>query len=353
MVRLGLNILVEIMNKIIIRADGSRDIGLGHIMRCLTLADGLKHKKPDADIMFISKYEDGRGILKSRDYKVVDTEADEVLQIKRLADREALLITDFLDTDNAYISRIKGTTDIRVIAIDNNTRLKVIDADAVVNANVFDEGEIKSIGSTRYYLGPKYVILRKEFDTAHKEGKELRDKVQRILVLSGGGDFAGGNLILNSIEALEKIHEGIHINVIVGPTFPYRDELNKLLSKTTRPFDVSFAPSNLIELMKNADIAITAAGIVLYELASLGIPSIAVPQITPNTNHQEDIAENFGKCRACINLGKNPNNEQLYEATTMLMRDLSLRTQLSANGKALVDGRGLERAMTIISGFPS
>jgi len=338
------------MNKIIIRADGGRDIGLGHIMRCLTLADELKYKKPDADIAFISKYEDGRSILKSRGYKVVDAEVNEVLQIKRLADRETSLITDFLDTDNAYISRIKGTTDIRVIATDNNTRLKVIDADAVVNANVFDEGETKLIGSTRYYLGPKYVILRKEFDVAHKEEKATRDKVETILVLSGGGDFAGGQLILNSIKALDKINEGIHINVIVGPTFPYRDELNELLSKTKRHFDVSFAPSNLIEIMKNADMAITAAGTVLYELASLGIPSIAVPIVTPNTSHQEDIASNFERHGACINLGRSPSDELLLEKTTMLIKDKSSRKRLSNNARALVDGKGLERALEIILG---
>lgn len=336
--------------RIIFRADGSRDIGLGHIVRCLTLAEELKNRDSSSDILFITKHKEGQEIIEKRGYRVVGTRADEVLQIKEQAGGRALLITDFLDTDNAYISRIKSSSDIRVIAIDNNTRLKKLDADVVINANVFDEAETKVISSTRYFLGPRYVILRREFELARKHKKGIRDKVKTILALSGGGDLTGGKLILNSVKALEKIDKGIHINVIIGPTFPYRDKLSELLVKTKRHFDVSYSPPNLIELMKSADIAVTAAGTVLYELASLGIPSIAIPTVTPDTSHQEDIANNFEKYGACINLGKSPGNELLLEKTMVLMKDKSLRKQLSSNATALVDGNGLERALGIIIG---
>lgn len=333
--------------KTIFRADGNSDLGMGHIFRCLTLANELRDRHSNYEILFISKYEEGQRIIADRGLGVVGTQEDEVLQIRELADSGTLLITDFLDTDNAYISRIKSTTGIKVIAIDNNTRLKKLDVDMVINANVFDEGETRVIGSTRYFLGPKYVILRREFEKAHKQENEIKDEVKRILVLSGGGDFAGGQLTLNSVKALESTDEGCRIHLIMGPAFPYRDELDELLSKATRRFDVSFDPPNLLEILKSADIAITAAGTVLYELASLGIPSIAVPVVISSTSHQEDIANNFERHGACINLGKFPSNELLHEKTVMLMKDKSLRKQMSDNAKALVDGHGLERALGI------
>jgi len=334
--------------KIIFRADGSRDIGLGHIIRCLTLAEELKTRDSSSEILFITRYKEGQKIIEKRGFKVVGTQTDEILQIKELGDSVTLLITDFLDTANAYISRIKDIDNLKVICIDNNTHLKKIDADMLINANVFEEGETKTIGLTRYYLGPKYIILRKEFELAHREGKKIKDKVGTILAVSGGADFAKQSLILNSVKALRKIGEEIDIHLIVGPAFPYKNKLNDLLSKTNRHFHVSYNPLNLVEVMKSADMAITAAGITLYELAALGVPSIAIPQVTPKTSHQEDIAHSFERYGACINLGKFPNNEFVYVETTKLIEDKSLREQLSNNGKALVDGGGLERTVRLI-----
>ena len=335
--------------KIIFRANGSRDIGLGHIVRCLTLAEELKNRDSSSDILFITGHKEGQEVIAKRGYRVVGTQTDEILQIKELGGSGTLLITDFLDTDHAYMSRIKEIANLKVICIDNNTHLKKIDADMLINANVFDEGETKTIGLTRYYLGPKYVILRKEFELAHREGKKIKDNVGTILVVSGGADFARQSLILNSVKTLRKIGEEIGVHLIIGPAFQYKNELNDLLSKTNRHFYVSYNPPNLVDIMKSADMAITAAGITLYELATLGIPSIAIPQITPKTSHQEDIARSFERYGACINLGKFPNNELVYVETTKLMEDKSLREQLSDNGKALVDGEGLGRTIRLIS----
>jgi UDP-2,4-diacetamido-2,4,6-trideoxy-beta-L-altropyranose hydrolase len=334
---------------VIFRADGNREIGMGHIVRCLALADGLRDSESLLEILFITRHEEGKRAIEERSYRVIAAGDDEIARIGSLADKETLLITDFLDTDFAYISRIKEITNLKLICIDNNTHLKKIDADVVINANVFDKDETKTIGLTRYYLGPKYMILRKEFELAHQEGKKIEDNVGTILVVSGGADFSGHSLILDSVRALNKIGEEVDIHLIVGPAFPYKNQLNGLLSKTNRHFYVSCNPPNLVDIMKSADIAITAAGITLYELATLGIPPIAVPQVTPKTNHQEDIASAFERHGACLNLGHIPSSELIYEKTMMLMEDKSLREYLSGNGKALVDGEGLGRAISLTS----
>ena len=335
--------------QIIFRADGSRDIGLGHIVRCLTLAEELKNRDSSSDILFITGHKQGQEIIEKRGYRVVGTQTDEILQIKELGSSGTLLITDFLDTDNAYISQIKSSTDIRVIAIDNNTRLKRIDANVVINANVFDEGETRVIGSTTYYLGPKYMILRREFDVANNRvSKLVRDKVESIIVVSGGADFAGGQLTLSSVKALDRINTEVHISVIVGPAFSYNIELEELLSKARRSFNTLYSPPNLVIILRSADLAITAAGITLYELATLGVPSIVIPQMTSKTRHQEDIANAFERYKACVNLGTHPNDEMLYKKIEMLVNDKSLREQLSINSRLLVDGKGLQRALELI-----
>lgn len=332
------------MESIIFRADGNIKLGLGHIVRCLALADVLKNTTPDIEVTFITKYKEGKKIIEDKKYEVIAPIGDEIDQIRNLADENTLLLTDFLDTDNLYISRIREATGLKVISIDNNTKLKKINADILINANVFDEGGKKVIGSTRYYLGPKYMILRKEFEGVHAEETYIKDKVQTILVMFGGTDPRG--FTIKAANALQNIHGEVRINLIAGPAFPHNDKLNALLSETNRKFDSFFSPENLIEIMKSADVAITAAGIALYELAALGVPSIVIPQ----AKHQEDIVKAFEKSGACINMGAYPSNKMIYKSTMMLMGSELVRKQLSENAKKLVDGGGTKRIVKLIQG---
>ena len=332
------------MESILFRADGNIKLGLGHIVRCLALADVLKNTNSNLELTFITKYKEGKKIIEEKKYKVISSVDDELNQIRNLADENTLLLTDFLDTDNSYISRIREMTDLKVISIDNNTKLKRINSDILINANVFDEGEKKVIGSTRYYLGPKYMILRKEFEEVHAEETYIKDKVQTVVVMFGGTDHRG--FTIKVANALQNIHSEVHINLIVGPAFPHNDKLNAFLSKTNRKFSLFLSPENLIEIMKSADVAITAAGIALYELAALGVPSIVIPQ----AKHQEDIAKAFEKSGACINMGAYPSNKMIYKSTMMLMGSELHRKQLSENAKMLVDGGGTKRIVRLIKG---
>ena len=332
------------MESIIFRADGTIQLGLGHIVRCLALADVLKSTNPDIEVTFITKYKEGKKIIEDKKYEVISAIDDEINQIRNLADGDTLLLTDFLDTDNSYISRIREMPGLKVISIDNNTKLKRIDADILINANVFDEGEQKVIGSTGYYLGPKYMILRKEFEEVHAEETYIKDNVQTILVMFGGTDPRG--FTIKVADALQSIPGEVRINLIAGPAFPHSGKLNEFLSETNRKFCLFFSPKNLIEIMKSADVAITAAGIALYELAALGVPSIVIPQ----AKHQEDIAKAFEKSGACINMGAYPSNKMIYKSTMMLMGSELHRKQLSENAKMLVDGGGTKRIVRLIKG---
>src|SRR3989304_5424073 len=102
--------------RIIFRADGDSELGMGHIIRCLALAGELKNKKPRTEIFFITRYEEGKVIAEEKGYQTIPVAQDEIKQIRELADTNTLLITDFLDTDNSYISEIKSTTGLKVIS---------------------------------------------------------------------------------------------------------------------------------------------------------------------------------------------------------------------------------------------
>jgi UDP-2,4-diacetamido-2,4,6-trideoxy-beta-L-altropyranose hydrolase len=330
------------MKTLLFRVDGKKSLGMGHIIRCLGLADVLRCENPELEILFLTKYEEGKNIIEKNGYQAVLVADDGFDEIKELAQKNALLITDFFDTDNPYISKIKKTTGLKIISIDNNTKLKKINSDILINTNVVNEGETKVIGSTRYFLGINYMILRKEFGEGQHE-REIQDKVSSILVMSGGADDPG--LTLTAVKALQDIPEDVDITVVLGPGFAYHDQLTEILSRTKRKFNIIHDPKNLIELMKKTDMAISAAGITMWELATLGVPSIVVPL----ADHQADVAKVFENAGACVNMGYTPpNSNDIYEATIKLMQNKTLREQLSRQGQKLVDGKGLDRVVNLI-----
>lgn len=329
--------------RIIFRADGNRELGLGHIKRVISLAKGLLKSQKHIDSMFLTRFSEGRKLLEEEGFEVETVKKDEIKQLQKLSSPNAVLVTDFLDTSPRYIRNIKEIVP-NTVCIDNNTTLKKIESDILINANVFDEEECKIIGDTRCYLGPKYMILGEEFESFHFKKKEVKDSVRSILVIFGGTDPS--EYLVKVARALENIEKHISINLIIGPASHYDPKrLTQDLSNLDRKFNVFFNPRNLISIMRESGIAITAAGIVLYELSTLGVPSIVIPQ----RKHQEDIAKAFERRGVCMNLSTSPSSEEIYQATLNLMKDRNLRKTFSHNGKSFVDGKGLHRVVNLIS----
>ncbi len=131
--------MLTTLDTILFRADGNRKLGLGHIVRCIALADALKSNKPKLEIIFLTKYKEGKRVIEETNYKVIQALNNKVSQVRELSNKNTLLITDFLDTDNLYISKIKKVMGVKVISIDNNTKLKRIDADILINAMCLTE----------------------------------------------------------------------------------------------------------------------------------------------------------------------------------------------------------------------
>lgn len=323
---------------ILIRADGSLNIGLGHIFRCLTIANYFKKTYDDIQIYFITQSDPEVQNKLLRDYICIDP--DEKLIVNDLVKTSDLFISDMLDTSNSYVSDIKMQNPlIKLVCIDNNTQLKYIEsADVVFNANVFQKPKVKD-NSFKYHLGPDYMILRDSFISNHL--KIIDKTVNNLFISFGGSDEKG--CTLKMLSALKTINKSFKISVIVGPMFQYLDELEKLTSKDDR-IKIIREPKNIYELMDNADLAIISAGITLYEICCLGVPSIVIPQV----KHQSDIAIEFANNKACINLGYNPKSMDIKKSVEKLISDFDLRNKLSTNGKEFVDGKGLKRFIEIV-----
>ncbi len=265
--------------KLAIITDGNSKKGLGHVYRSLTLADELK-KELDVQIYFLTR-SDETIIKKIEDEGYIVINFDDDVEIADILKKinACMIIIERLDFEEDILKTIKKDLNIKIVVMDNLNQENDKYADIIINAVVrskfknstfFD----KNIG-TEYFYGPKYLVLRDEFNKFKNMYKELRHKIENILIIFGGSDPS--NL---TSQVLKKLNENdeITLDVVIGPKFKpsILDELSsKYIGKN---LNIHHEPKNIAELMYNADIVITSPGMSMFEAILVGTPIILICQ---------------------------------------------------------------------------
>ena len=335
--------------RILFRVDGGRELGMGHVIRCLALAQALFSTVPD--IAFLMRdHHQGVEKVKTAGFPVITIpvreDPDHTAQLIRQY-RPGLVITDLYPVTNTYIERLKSTG-VRVICLTGLGRVQV-PADIVINGDVrFRGGHPPVVNklAARCYLGPGYFILRPQFLEGGGRRRQISDCVSRVLVTLGGSDPR--MLTLRATQALDRVPGDFHITVVMGPAFQRNHAGLENLRWISKPVSVVSDADNMAGLMRAADLAITAGGFTLYELAATGTSSVVLCQKT----HQEQTAREFEKAGSCVNLGleEQVSEDRIAQVVTELMTMPSRRRAMSAVGLVLVDGYGLNRVANIIRG---
>lgn len=185
----------------------------------------------------------------------------------------------------------------------------------------------------------KYIPLAPVYQGKHKNERQIKEKVENILVTQGGSDTYG--FIPKIITALYAVPEGISINVVLGPNFSHDMELDAVLDKSPRRYNLIRGVSDLSGLMLQADLAISAGGNTLFELACLGVPAIVICA----EFFEVETADRLQKEGFGINLGfgKYVAEKEIYKAISLLIHNTEMLIKMSRKGKTLIDGQGAKR----------
>lgn len=338
--------------QIAFRTDGNTRIGLGHLVECLNVARRLKEcyglsslfivghdtvRVPEIEELNLSLYRLPSGI----DFQA---DAEETLQIlKRRGIR--LLVTNLRDVGDPYVQVLEQER-ITVICIDEwgNKRLR---PDVIVNGSVVEDWHRYDTDGEKVacYFGPQFMIMADIFADYHDRPKTLAADSPNVLVSMGGVDRSGATL--HAMEALSHLSPGIRKTIVIGPAFQHEEALAELLATVERgSFDIVYAPDNLASLFFSADVTISAGGNTLYELACVGTPALIVYE----DEHERVQGKAFEQLGAAIALGKGTEVplQVISQAVVSLLSDPGHWTATSRRGKALVDGRGVERVCDII-----
>lgn len=320
--------------KIGIRADGGLGIGMGHIVRCVTLAKELRKRN---DVFFIckvnkntpNKYLPGINFILKNNFKI--KEIDEVELEKEIIKIEAdCIITDSYDVDEKYFNLLKDNFNFSG-CFDDEKICEYFNVDFIINQNFYGKYIKYNINNnTRMLLGSDYIILRDEFRNT-KEERIVNKEIKNIMITVGGSDYD------NNTEKLIKQfwRENYILHVVIGSGFENIDKLKKYeCDKVKLYFNVSMK-----DLMQLSDICISSCGTTIYELIALGIPFIGV-KVVENQEMLFDYIYEYS-------LGEVSEIEDVYNKIKNLTYER--RLELSKKLPNIIDGSGVERITNVIN----
>lgn len=333
---------------LIIRADASVQIGIGHLMRCLALAQAWKDA--GGRVIFITACQN-EGLLQRLQEENFDIhllahpypdDGDWDYTKDIVATHlNAWVVLDGYHFDEVYQQWVKEAGH-RFLVIDDMAHLKHYYADIVLNQNLDAEQlQYSCEPYTSLLLGTRYVLLRREF-LAWKDWQRKIPKVaRRMLVTLGGGDPQ--NYTLKVIQALQRVNvPDLAIKVVIGASNPHTEVLEAAARQSRIPIRLIRNAQNMPELMAWADVAIPGFGVTCWELAYMGLPTLVVV-LASNQEVNARALEGSGIALS-FNLKSDPVSTQ-----TSLLQDLltnrRMLTAMSRMGRVIVDGRGAQRVL--------
>jgi UDP-2,4-diacetamido-2,4,6-trideoxy-beta-L-altropyranose hydrolase/UDP-4-amino-4,6-dideoxy-N-acetyl-beta-L-altrosamine N-acetyltransferase len=340
----------------IIRVDASLQMGTGHVMRCLTLAQVLKDN--GVNVEFICRKHQGNLIDKiySNGFNAHELEVSEEIEVDtKLAHSHWLgatqqqdaddcidifkakkidwLIVDHYSLDEQWQKRLEPYYEKLMVIDDLADRKHQCDIllDQTFGRQQGDYLELTPKGC-KLLLGSEYALLRPEFAKwrAYSLDRRSKPEFKQLLINMGGidvDDFTGQ--VLDELKTCTLLSD-VNITIVMGGTAPHLESVKSKAIMLPYKTEVKVDEGHMAEIMANSDIAIGAAGSTTWERCCLGLPTI---QIVIAKN-QQFLAETLA-CRNVVKLAK-----EVKEASCLLENSSKWMKALGNSALGICDGMG-------------
>jgi UDP-2,4-diacetamido-2,4,6-trideoxy-beta-L-altropyranose hydrolase len=355
--------------RVVIRADAASHIGAGHVMRCLTLANGLKER--GAKVCFVCRPFPGHmeGHIVSKGHllqmlppatRIIKPEPDQLETPPHtnwlgeswetdLAQTHTVLgeqffdwlIVDHYSLDSRWESAMRKFAH-KVMVIDDLVD-RSHDCELLLD-QTFDRGKkeyktrvpkncVLLTGSNYALLGPEYAKLR---DYSFK--RRTKPKVEHLLISMGGIDQSNATgKVLESLQ-YSWLPNNCRITIVLGDNAPWLDKVREQAKKMTWPTELKVNVSNMAQLMTDSDLAIGTAGSTAWERCCLGLPAIMVVL----ADNQRKIGLVLEKEQAVILIKEISDVEKVVR---LLCDSAEKLNDLSLASRNITDGAGVEKVV--------
>jgi len=350
--------------KVAIRVDASSQIGTGHFMRCLTLADALKQR--GAQVRFVSRFlpEHLLGMLVEKGHQSIrlNSSLSEVMQydlvhahwlgtsqhadaqesIQALSDQIwDWLVVDHYALDARWESALHQSAKHLLVIDDIADRRH--DCDLLLDQNYYADMGTRYVGKVpehcQLLLGPRYALLRDEFRQLREQVKPRVGPVKNVLVFFGGVD--ADNYTGRAVEALSNLDiEGLNVDVVIGAQHPHREQIESACAENQFVFHVQ--TMRMAKLMTAADLSIGAGGSATWERCCLGLPTFAIGTAE---NQVKQVADAASEGLLYAIETKDDLTQTIKRHLGTLLENDYLRQAISRKALQAVDGRGVLRVI--------
>ncbi len=334
------------MPVVIVRCDGDGAIGLGHVSRCVALADELRDRhRLSVQFAVRGPSTAGAAAVRAAGHHVLPIAAGaqvdygDELAAHAASQHAAALVIDVRDAlSRASLEAVKKSG-ARIVVIDDASDRRLA-ADLALYPPVPQVDEMDWSGfAGRRYAGWEWVLLRREFAPQGFESPTID-----ILVTMGGSDPVG--MTEFAVGALELLPMPVAMRVVVGPAFSRVETLIDAIARSKHSVTIARAPTSLAPLMRASRLAVASFGVSAYELAACGVPAVHLC-LTDDHARSASVFEREGAALTAGVFGR-MTARQLADAAGGLMARAGVRGRMAARAAQLVDGRGAERVAALV-----
>ncbi|MGE0201146.1 MAG: UDP-2,4-diacetamido-2,4,6-trideoxy-beta-L-altropyranose hydrolase [Candidatus Melainabacteria bacterium] len=335
--------------QILIRADASRTIGTGHIMRCLTLATALRNQGHEVSFASVPAPGDCIASVEAAGFPVLRLQqTDET--IPTTGGRFDWLVVDHYGLEARWEQAMRAVT--RNIMVIDDLADRPHDADLLVDQNRdHTEADYRPLISEncRLLIGPQYALLREEFRIARNPVKPAGNGIRQLLISFGGSDPTGETAkTLTALAGMPPAQRPENIVVVVGGSFEGLAALQQQFHWPGLSFRQNIA--DMAQVLSQSDLVIGGGGTTSWERCCLGAPSVIIAV----ADNQRGISRSLAEYGAAQFLGMHATvtAADIQAALIALQSDPGALNAMRQQAAALVDGLGVDRvtaAMTTVA----
>ena len=330
--------------RIVFRADGGAEIGMGHVYRSLAIADELCSIS-SADVQFLMSADHPEGVkrVSSAGYTVrvlSDGGVDAIVEaIQEYSPNIVVNDRPFLEKNYLEALARLGASTVNLV-----DTLEDIEKPAEITSMIIATMRVDQLELEDYYAGPEFAILRESFAG---RAKPVRADARQVVISFGGSDPQGLTLkVLRSLDALIRTRLELGVKAILGPAFSYGQELRELLPKLHYQPILLENVEHMAEILSDADLVFCAGGMTVYEIAALRVPGIVMCQNTREVRRMEHFSRS-GSVEH-LGLGTEVEDKRITQAAEALLANETRRRAMSESGGKLVDARGAQRVAEVV-----
>ena len=318
--------------KIMFRTVGRMKLGMGHIYRCLTLA----FKLTGHDIVFVTDKDSDIGIdkINESNFPLIVVGSEDEFESVLEREKPDILVNDILDTSVPYMTMVNRYAKRVVNFEDVGPGAKY--ADAVINA-LYEKGEKLH----NEYYGSRYFCIRDEF--LEEEPSEFSEEVENVIVIFGGADPSDlTGRLYKVVKEIHREHKNIRFHFLLGFAYNHKD---KIVTDEENNIFVHNDVRRVSSYMSKADLAITSQGRTVFELASMGVPSVVLAQ---NEREAEHVFAGIQNGFINLGIGKEQDDSTIISTINWLIMTPNVRAEMRRLQLLKDFSKGQERVINLI-----